>query len=634
MTTTTNLGLPLIDGAQAQKHVTHNEALDILDAVIQIAVRDRNRTAPPDNPAEGARHIVAAGASGAWGGQVDSIAHFSAGGWDFRAPHPGWCAWSIADRAMLVFDGTAWFDVRTLALDNLTRLGINTAAGAPNLLSVRSNAALIAAIAAADGGSGDVRLQLSKESAVGTASVVFSDNYSGRAEFGLVGSDAFKLKVSADGAGWAEALSIDPASGQLTLPRGLSLAGAVAPPTLVADQNDYAPAGLPAAAVLKLSADAPHSLTGLAGGIEGRIVVLINSGGSPITLRDAHAASGAANRFALGSDLVLAGKQATVLRYDGTAQRWFAIAGGRGSAVALGAPQGRLTLQSGVPVMTTSQAAKTVLYYTPYAGHHLPLYDGSGWIAAAFAELTAATTDTGKSPAAIGAGKVNDWFVWNDAGTLRLSHGPDWSNDTTRGAAGALVRVEGIWLNAADVANGPAALRGTYVGTTRSNSLAQLDYILGGAATGGVAGFLGVWNAYNRVNASAATIDSGPLYTYSDFAIRQARSSKGNQISYVAGLDEDAVEVAYQSFSGAVGVVNAYASVGIGLDSVAAFNTGFVGGPNAIGSNANYYFGPLSGILRPGVGVHVVSANEQSDGLNANQFCRSSNNFLTLLCRT
>ena len=61
MTDTPNLGLPFIEGSQAQKHVTHNEALRILDAAIQIAVLDLTRTAPPSSPAEGERHVVASG---------------------------------------------------------------------------------------------------------------------------------------------------------------------------------------------------------------------------------------------------------------------------------------------------------------------------------------------------------------------------------------------------------------------------------------------------------------------------------------------------------------------------------------------------------------------------------------------
>ncbi|WOK19958.1 DUF2793 domain-containing protein [Rhodopseudomonas sp. BAL398] len=330
MTDTANLGLPLIEASQAQKHVTHNEALRILDAAIQIAVADRDRTAPPPAPAQGDRHVVASAATGAWAGQAQAIATWQDGAWSFLAPRAGWCIWSVADDVLLVFDGASWRDLRDLrvSLANAPFLGVNTTADAANLLSVKSNAALFAAIGAGADGSGDIRVQLSKESMANTASVVFSDAYSGRAEFGLVGSDAFKLKVSADGAGWAEALVIDQASGNLALPRGLSLTGVVAPPPLSADQNDYAPAGLGAASLLQISSAAARDITGLAGGAEGRIITVINVGGQTLTLRDDSAASLAANRFALGGNLALPARQAAVLRYDGTAQRWFAIAAG------------------------------------------------------------------------------------------------------------------------------------------------------------------------------------------------------------------------------------------------------------------------------------------------------------------
>jgi hypothetical protein len=326
MTDTPNLGLPFIEGSQAQKHVTHNEALRILDAAVQISVLDLNRTAPPSSLAEGQRHVVASGATGAWTGHVNAIATWQDGAWAFLVPHTGWCIWSVADDGMFVYDGTHWRDLRNLAVDNLPRLGVNTSASSPNLLSVKSNAALLTAIAAADGGSGDARLQISKESAAKTASVFFSDAFSGRAEFGLVGSDAFKLKVSADGSAWVEAFNIDQSTGNLALPRGLALSGVIAPAQITANQNDYNPAGVGAASVLQLSSDASRSISGLAGGAEGRIVSIINVGGQPITLLDESASSAAANRFALGGDVAISAKQAAMLRYDGTAARWQTIA--------------------------------------------------------------------------------------------------------------------------------------------------------------------------------------------------------------------------------------------------------------------------------------------------------------------
>jgi hypothetical protein len=327
MTDTPNLGLPFIEGSQAQKHVTHNEALRILDAAIQIAVLDLTRTAPPSSPAEGERHVVASGATGVWAGHANAIATWQDGAWAFLAPKPGWCIWSVADNVVFVFDGTNWRDQCDLpvTLDNAVHVGINTSASSPNLLSVKSNAALLTAIPVSGGGSGDARLQISKESAAKTASVFFSDAFSGRAEFGLVASDAFKLKVSADGSSWVEAFSIDQTTGNLALPRGLILSGVIAPPQITANQNDYNPAGVATASVLQLSSDASRSISGLAGGAEGRLVSVINVGSQPVNLLDESASSAAANRFTLGGDLVISAKQAAMLRYDGTAARWQAV---------------------------------------------------------------------------------------------------------------------------------------------------------------------------------------------------------------------------------------------------------------------------------------------------------------------
>ena len=237
MTETSNLSLPFIDGSQAQKHVTHNEALRILDDAIQIGVLGSTLTVPPSSPVDGDRHIVAAGATGAWAGQDNAVATWETNAWRFLMPKAGWCGWSIADDALLVFDGSAWTPVTTASvtatLDNVPSIGINTTVADSNLLSVSNNEALLDAIGTADDGTGDVRLQLSKSATGNTSSVVFSDAFSGRAEFGLTGDDDFHLKVSADGTAWRDALKFDRATGRVSFPSG------GARETLVADRTYY-----------------------------------------------------------------------------------------------------------------------------------------------------------------------------------------------------------------------------------------------------------------------------------------------------------------------------------------------------------------------------------------------------------
>lgn len=129
--------------------------------------------------------------------------------------------------------------------------------------------------------------------------------------------------------------------------------------------------------------------------------------------------------------------------------------GPQGGTTGVAPPQGRLTLQSNTPVMTTTQASKAIVYYSQYVGDKVPIYDGSVFTMTTFTELSCATTDTTKNPSAIGVNKVNDWFVWNDAGTMRLCHGPDWTNDTTRSAGTGIIRQNGIWMNATAITNGP-----------------------------------------------------------------------------------------------------------------------------------------------------------------------------------
>lgn len=109
--TTTKLLLPYILAAQAQKHVTHNEALRLLDGLVQMSVPDRDLTVPPGSPVEGDRYIVAAGATGAWSGWDHDIALFGDGIW-FRLPKQiGWRAWVEDEGTLVVWDGAQWYDL-------------------------------------------------------------------------------------------------------------------------------------------------------------------------------------------------------------------------------------------------------------------------------------------------------------------------------------------------------------------------------------------------------------------------------------------------------------------------------------------------------------------------------------------
>ena len=110
MTSTPRLSLPAIEAAQAQKHVTHNEALTLLDALTQLAVESRALTAPPGSPADGACYIPASGATGAWSGWDGQIAQFSGGGWVRIVPVPGLKAWVRDERLTVTYEDSVWRD--------------------------------------------------------------------------------------------------------------------------------------------------------------------------------------------------------------------------------------------------------------------------------------------------------------------------------------------------------------------------------------------------------------------------------------------------------------------------------------------------------------------------------------------
>ena len=224
MEQTTNLELPYIMPSQAQKHVTHNEALRILDNILHLAVVDRDFSAPPPDPAEGARYIVAAGGEGAWAGQDGKIAAWQDGAWAFATPRPGWLAWIIDEVGLFYRTETGWQNLATAlaGLQNLALLGIGTTADASNPFAAKVNKALWTAKATAEGGDGDMRFTLNKQAASNVLSLLLQSDYSGRAEIGLVGDDDLSLKVSPDGSNWFSAVSIGRADGTARFPCGIA----------------------------------------------------------------------------------------------------------------------------------------------------------------------------------------------------------------------------------------------------------------------------------------------------------------------------------------------------------------------------------------------------------------------------
>ncbi|MEM8868808.1 MAG: DUF2793 domain-containing protein [Pseudomonadota bacterium] len=210
-----NLSLPFIQPAQAQKHITHNEALVILDAVVQLAVVSSSETAAPAMAADGARYIVPPGATGDWAGQEDRIAVAGNGTWQFLMPQTGWRAFVADLGSDLIWRDGVW---QSSGFDNLPGVGINASADATNRLAVASGATLLN-----HEGAGH-QLKINKALAGDTASLLFQTGFSGRAEMGIAGTDDFALKTSSDGSTWATALQAAP-DGSVDLGLGSSVVG-------------------------------------------------------------------------------------------------------------------------------------------------------------------------------------------------------------------------------------------------------------------------------------------------------------------------------------------------------------------------------------------------------------------------
>jgi hypothetical protein len=112
MPDTASLGLPLLVAEQAQKHVTHNEALSLIDALVRTQVVDRDLTAPPGSPTEGAIYIPASGATGDWSAWDFNLAYYVGGAWQKIVPKVGWLAYVIDEDKYYKFEGapTYWVE--------------------------------------------------------------------------------------------------------------------------------------------------------------------------------------------------------------------------------------------------------------------------------------------------------------------------------------------------------------------------------------------------------------------------------------------------------------------------------------------------------------------------------------------
>lgn len=239
------LTLPYVAAGQLQKHVTVNEALARLDTLAQLSVVSRTTAVEPDSvdslddldsadsldaAAEGDLYILPPGAVGQFWSEWSpgDLVRAESGGW-VRVPVPVGAIALVQDREeLLAREAGGWTPlIRRGHHQNLTLLGLNTEADAANPFAAKVNKALWTARPEADGGDGDLRITLNKDTPTDVLSLLFQSGYAGRAEFGLIGDDDLVLKVSADGTDWSEAFRIDAEDGRAWFARGAGRAEAV-----------------------------------------------------------------------------------------------------------------------------------------------------------------------------------------------------------------------------------------------------------------------------------------------------------------------------------------------------------------------------------------------------------------------
>ncbi len=237
MTETNNLAITHVAQNQSQKEVTVNAAIDRIDAILNRGAIDRGLDTPAVGPASGDLYILGASPTGAWAGHANDIAYYLNSTWYFINPQEGLTIWVNDEDALYTWTGAAWA-VAGGIIQNASLLGINTTADATNKLSVKSLAILF------DNVGNGTQVKVNKAAAGDTGSFLFQDNYSGRAEIGLIGTDDFAFKTSPDGSSFTTAMTFDKTTAAATVGTFLGFTAAttltIATGVVTATQSSHA----------------------------------------------------------------------------------------------------------------------------------------------------------------------------------------------------------------------------------------------------------------------------------------------------------------------------------------------------------------------------------------------------------
>ena len=290
-------------------------------------------------------------------------------------------------------------------------------------------------------------------------------------------------------------------------------------------------------------------------------------------------------------------------------------------------PQGRLTLTSDTPVIVADVASATAVYYTPYVGNLVPIYNGSSMVPTEFAELTLTLH------ANHAANTLYDVFAFSNSGVLTLVTGPAWSTSTAgSGARGTgasstqLTRIKGLWVNAVAMTtrNGSTTYNvganlGTYVGTVWiDGSAGQISCHV----SWGSSRKWGVWNAYNREIVSTQAGDGTANWNNASATVRVSNGTSTNNVSLVMGLPIDQVSITNTQrmtiAPDTLSSVEQAATVGIGINSTTAFS----GTQGVVSADSNAMGTVVAAVgatatathaMQPAIGAHNIYSLEKGN---------------------
>lgn len=258
--------------------------------------------------------------------------------------------------------------------------------------------------------------------------------------------------------------------------------------------------------------------------------------------------------------------------------------GGNDAAVYHNLPSicnGRLTLTTAVPVTTADVTAAGTIYFAPYTGNKISLYDGTRWKVYTFTERSLALTLT--------SANVYDIFIYDNAGTLTLES-QVWTSTTARSTA--LTTQDGVLVKS-------GATTRRYLGTIYATATNQTEDSKANRC---------VWNYYNRARRPLKKVDTAISWSYATATWRSWNNSTANRLTFVTGWGEEPITLLFFA-GGEAAAANGVMAVGIALDVTNANHADVTGGVESAAASIGQ-LAAASYNAFPGIGYHYLQLVE------------------------